>query len=48
MYVTSSIEVDNNGRRVTLKYFSVLIKGNRKHRLFFKVPDKAYIKFVFL
>ena len=32
--IGSAIGAVNEGRRVTLKYFSLLIKINREHRLF--------------
>ena len=34
MYVLVKLIGVNKGRHVTLKYFSILIKVSRKHRLF--------------
>ena len=34
MFVGITIGVVNKGRHVTLKYFSILIKINKEHRLF--------------
>ena len=40
-FIGWTIGVVNKGRHVTLKYFSILKKINKEHRLFYSSPGQA-------